>query len=179
MKENPLHPYRPIGALAEFLEKLETISDPGALFDFTCPFLARWMKASFVSILLFDLPAGRLLAKHIYSKSALIHPLPSLLFRKELDEHILQRGLLLTCDQQRAGGYLLLMDQEDGPWQGCELHLPVFQSLTRFLVISLGAKESGTDYSLDELDGLRILATLLTQKAAANPQSRPSSSSRL
>jgi transcriptional regulator with GAF, ATPase, and Fis domain len=169
MNENLTSPHRPIGALAEFLERLEAISEPAALFEFTCAFLARWMSATFVSILLFDLPAGRLLAKQIYTKSTMHIPLPSLLFRNELDEYILQRGLLLTCDQQRASGYLLLMDQEEGPWQSCELHLPVFQNSERFLVISLGAKEDGTDYSLDELDGLRILATLLTQKAAANP----------
>jgi transcriptional regulator with GAF, ATPase, and Fis domain len=173
MKEYLSHPHRPIGALAEFLERLEIISEPAALFDYTCSFLAGWMSATFVSILMFDLPGGRLLEKHIYTKSTRLNPLPSLLFRKELDEYILQRGLLLTCDQQRAGGYLLLMDQEDGPWQSCELHLPVFQNRERFLVISLGAKETGSDYSLDELDGLRILATLLTQKAAAHPPNSP------
>ena len=183
MKENPPQSCRPLAALAEFLEKVESISDSAALLEYTCPFLAGWMNASFVSILLFDLPSGRLLARNIFSHSALIPPLPSLLFRQELDETILQRGLLLTCDEQRAGGYLLLMDQEDGPWQACELHLPLFLSRSRFLVISLGSKVSGIDYTLDELDGLRILATLFTQKTTAGAESAvagvPEAASRL
>jgi transcriptional regulator with GAF, ATPase, and Fis domain len=163
MNEQTIHPGRSVSLLAEFLEEMEAINDPMTLFERTCRFLPHLTQTDFASLLMFELPSCHLAHKNVFClENAPVHS-PRLMLYKEIDEVVLQRGMLLTCDPQQTNGYLVLMDEIDGPWQQSELHLPLFWNKTHFVLLSLGKKKCGADFTVEELDGLRILSCLLSR----------------
>lgn len=165
---NPQTSLSSISLLAQFIEELENISDPLTLFERTSRFLPCLTKTIFSSLLMYELPSCRLEYKHLYHRDQSIVHWPRLLLCKEVDEISLQRGMLLTCEPHQANGYLVLLDEEDGPWQQSELHLPLFWNDDHFILLSLGKKEDGADLNIDELDGLRILSSLLARWSGAS-----------
>ena len=169
MSEQATKSLRPVSLLAEFLEQMETIQDPLMLFEQTCRFLPRLTETSFASLLMFELPSGHPVHKNIYGNDREPCHWPQLLFRQQIDEMVLQHGVVLTCDPQQGNGFWLLLDEADGRWQGCELHLPLFWDHDRLVLLSLGKKESGADFTAEELDVLRILSCQLARWSSVLP----------
>ncbi len=166
MNDDTINSARSLSLLADFCEEMETISDPLILFERACRFLPQLTETTFASLLLFELPSGQLIYKNISTLDSPVTHWPCLVCR-QIDEAVLQQGTVLTCDPQQADRFLILLDEEDGPWQQCELHLPLFWDGNHFALLSVGQKKNGAEFSVVDLQLLRILGCLLSRWAVS------------
>jgi len=90
---------------------------------------------------------------------------PRLALARDIEGSIDLGGEILALPEIEDGPFLILFDVDQD--HQCELRIPFFIENQGIGVINLGRKESGQEYSAEEIDLLRILVNHLTIRSEA------------
>lgn len=125
-------------------------------------FISDSSNPTFISFAIFDSNGFKLLAEE---KKGLTTQEPSPPFVELSDniaEGISRGGEVLAVTEKDSKHFLLYFDKSQHFL--CELRLPFFFNNRSIGVLSLGKKESGTDYSLEEIDLFRLMVNFIAIK---------------
>lgn len=166
--------------LARFSEQCQCPSDLDAISDLALQTASQITGCREVSLLVFNLDKLAL----IHNKALPSPPKPSLSPRLELSTDIIASvaagGDVITVAQDRSKQFFVLYDSFVLSHEPVELRIPFFSSPQQIAILNLGPKESGTDYSSEEIHFLKVLTDLITlscRSLLAIPAQEPNSKS--
>ncbi len=163
--------------LAEVAEQICATRDLGAIATATVRAVARLFMCSSVSFSAFDLLTFQpILDEHCGFSASAPHR-PRLERSRDLSASLNAGGEIVTVADDKADEYFVIYEPEAGfVADSCELRIPFFVEPHCLCVLTLGKKESGIDYSADEINALRVLVSLLNRccsRQAGNENALP------
>jgi transcriptional regulator with GAF, ATPase, and Fis domain len=166
-----------VAALADTVEQICTAGDLAETAAQTLPCVSRLFSCSIISFSAFDLHTLDLLLDEHLGPGGNSHTRPRLERSRDLSASLEAGGQLLTIAEGPSREYFVLFEpQRTARLKNCELRIPFFKNSDILCILTLGKKDSGTDYSCEEIDALRVVVALLSgheQRPAVNPASPP------
>lgn len=163
--ENPSqHNSTLLAELAEVAEQICKTGDLGTIASATVCAVARLFSCHSVSFSAFDLLTFQpILDEHLHA-SATTHYMPRLERSHDLSASLSAGAEVITVADDQPDAYFVIYEPEMQPLSdSCELRIPFFVDPHGLCVLTLGKKESGTDYTADEINALRVLVSLLNR----------------
>jgi len=148
--------------IADFTDQLVNITVLDELLEKSVQFISRFCQSSFVSLAVFKSSNFELVAEHRMGFHSERESKPSIELSPDVADGMARGGEVLALTSHGSNNFLVYFDAEQHLL--CELRLPFFFSSECIGVLSLGKKESGTDYSLVEIDALRITVNYIGLK---------------
>jgi two-component system, NtrC family, response regulator HydG len=152
----------PFAALADFSDQLASITVLDELLEGSVQFISNYCVPTFVSIAVFKSSNFELVAEQRKGFHSERKSTPSIELSGDVADGMTRGGEVLALTNHGSNKFLVYFDKEQHFL--CELRLPFFYNAECIGVLSLGKKESGTDYSLDEIDVLRIAVNYIALK---------------
>ena len=154
--------YNLLAEIADFTDQLINVKDLNDLLAQSVQFITASSNPAFISFAIFESRDFKLLAEkkrgfHSQSQSP-----PSIELSDNVADGISRGGEVLALTEKGSKSYLLFFDKNQRFM--CELRLPFFFNNRCIGVLSLGKKESGTDYSLEEIDLYRLTVNFMAIK---------------
>ena len=162
----------PFAALADFSDQLVSITLLDELLAKSVQFIFKFYQPTFASVAVFKSSNFELLAEHRKGFRSERKSTPSIELSGDVADGMARGGEVLALTNHGPNKFLVYFDEEQHFL--CELRLPFFYDTECIGVMSLGKKESGTDYSLDEIDALRIAANYIALKCGKVEQTTES-----
>ncbi|HPG82203.1 MAG TPA: sigma-54 dependent transcriptional regulator [bacterium] len=151
-----------VAGLADAAEEICAAEGLAAIAAAAMHSLSRLLACSAVSFSAFDLRTLDLVLDEHRGPDGMDHGAPRLERSRNLAACLEAGAQLLTLTGNGEREYFVLYENRPaGLCRECELRLPFFRDPDTLCVISLGKKESGMDYSSDEIDVLRVLIALM------------------
>jgi two-component system, NtrC family, response regulator HydG len=149
-------------ALADTAEQICAADDLAGIAAASVRCLAGLFSCSSVSFSAFDLTTFQLILDEHLPDSGCARLVTRLERSGDLAASLKAGAEVLTVVDDRPDEYFVIYEPHPEMLpQRCELRIPFFMEPHCLCVLNLGKKESGTDYSSNEIDALRILVTLL------------------
>jgi len=155
-----------VAGLADAAEEICAAADLTATAAAVMRCLTRLLACSAVSFSVFDLRTLDLFLDEHQGALRSCHKAPRLERSGNLAASLEAGAQLLTLADEGGREYFVLYENRTpGRCPECELRIPFFRDPATLCVITLGKKESGMDYSSDEIDALRVLIAMLSSSS--------------
>jgi len=151
-----------LSLIADFTDQVLSTGEIAQILDQSVHFISRLAHPSFVAISLFSSADFDLVLEKRLGFAYDRKIPPSLELTDNVTDSIARGGEVLALTDKDFQKYLIFFDTEQH--LRCELRLAFFCHSEYIGALSLGKKESGTDYTLQEIDSLRLLVNLIALK---------------
>ncbi|HOT96499.1 MAG TPA: sigma-54 dependent transcriptional regulator [bacterium] len=151
-----------LAVLAEAVERICAAEDLAGIAAAALTGATKLLSCPSLSFAAFELPGLNLLLQEQRGPARGLRAAPRLERSRDLATSLGEGAQLLT----RAEGpdeafYVLYEPPPDGGRPPCELRIPFYLTSNTLCILTLGKKESGTDYTPADIDALRVLVALL------------------
>jgi transcriptional regulator with GAF, ATPase, and Fis domain len=153
-----------IAFLADFSDTLLALNDKAKLAQLALNTVVRVVSPSKASFMVFDLQSRQLTLETMVGVSLNRTAPPRVDVAKEVASFLSHGWDVLGPDPTTPDTFYIVRDPELEDAFEVEIRIPFFIRERFVAVISLGKKETGTDYTVDEMDLLRILMNLLMSR---------------
>lgn len=154
-----------ISRLAEEAERICAAWDFVAVATATLRAIVNLFQCSDVIFCAFDLPTLRPIIHQQSKSSRKGHSAPKLEKSRNLVASLDSGAEVVTIADQVKGEYYVIYENTLN-YEPPELRIPFFVQPHTLCLLSLGKKDSGTDYKLEEIDALRVLICLVSRSCA-------------
>lgn len=171
-----------LAVLAEAVEQICAAEDLAGIAAAALTGAARLLSCPSLCFTAFELPSLSLLLEEQRGPTGCLWTAPRLERSRDLAASLGRGAQLLTrADGPEEAYYVVYEPPPLGGRPACELRIPFYLTPTTLCILTLGKKESGTDYTPADIDTLRVLVALLGSGAhghspltlAGRPQSAP------
>lgn len=159
-----VNPEITLSILADCSDKLQAVTETDQLLATAIDYVHNTVRPIFASLILFDSQSFALKSIKTIGIDERDGRPPSIEMTENVAGAISRGGEVLAVVDEKTSAYLVIHDR--GLPAPCELRLPFFPAAGCIGVLSLGKKESGTDYLVQEIDGLRLVMNLVSAKCA-------------
>ena len=149
-------------SIADFMDGIILIKDISGLVEKSVKFISAFTHPAFVSLAIFESANYNLVLERRLGFTLPRKTCPVLELTQDVASGISRSGEVLALTDERLKKFLIFFDAEQK--LQCELRLPFFFDSECIGVLSLGKKESGMDYSLEDIDALRIIVSFIAIK---------------
>ncbi|HNW59975.1 MAG TPA: sigma-54 dependent transcriptional regulator [bacterium] len=147
--------------LADAVESICAAGDLAGTAAATLSGAAKLLSCSALSFVAFGLPGLELLIDEHRGPGACACGAPRLERSRDLAASLERGAQFLTRAEGADEAFYVLHEPLPARRQNCELRIPFYLNPTLLCVVTLGKKESGTDYTPEEVDSLRVLVAVL------------------
>ncbi len=168
-----------LAALADFSDRIQTAENYAQLSKLTLATTSCLVKSSLAIISIYDLQKNRLILEENTGRKIERKSQPRIALAQNITEMLDEGWEILGPSPTDVNNFYVLYDPDLNGFY-VEFRIPFFIKDHLVAVISLSKKESGTDYTVEEIDILRILANYISlvserisDKVKSEPDVRP------
>jgi Nif-specific regulatory protein len=150
-----------LAALADFSDRIQAAENYAQLSKLTLETITRLVKSSLALISIYDLEKNRLILEENTGAEIERKEQPRIALAQNITEMLDEGWEILGPSPTEINNFYVLYDPDLNNFY-VEFRIPFFIKEELVAVISLSKKESGTDYTVEEIDILRVLANYIS-----------------
>jgi transcriptional regulator with GAF, ATPase, and Fis domain len=149
-----------IAAIAKFSEKLLVTEDEEKLYNLLADGVVEIIGCDQVSIMTFTSDKKKLKQMQVRGFDAKNYCAPRIELAENVTNWLYDSGEVFAITEDGKNKFLILFDQDESKYFNCELRIPLFSKRNIISILNIGKKTTGTEYSEEDIEILRIIVNL-------------------
>ncbi|MBC8182121.1 sigma-54-dependent Fis family transcriptional regulator [candidate division KSB1 bacterium] len=149
-----------IAALAKFSEDLLITENEDNLYNVLADGVVGIIGCDQVSIMTFISDKKKLKQMQVRGFDAKNYRAPRIELVENVTKWLYDRGEVFVLTEEGKNKFLILFDQDESKYFNCELRIPLFAKRNIICILNIGKKTTGTEYSEEDIEILRIIVNL-------------------
>ncbi len=149
-----------IAALAKFSEDLLITENEKKLYNLLADGVVEIVGCDQVSIMTFISDKKKLKQMEVRGFDAQNYRTPRIELAENVTNWLYDSGEVFALTEEGKTKFLILFDQDESKYFNCELRIPLFAKRNLICILNIGKKSTGTEYSEEDIEILRIIVNL-------------------